>query len=194
MLCPEGGQLKVGQFALVSYLPDPLAEFLDSLRLELTPRCNPHAHVTILPPRPLSDELKETIHRLASKCRLTPTFEVTLGEVEVFPISNVIFVSIKHGVQELRSLYRQLNSGPLSYAERFPYHPHITIAQNMPAAESSEGIQAAAATARKRWAEYPGSRTFRVDTLSFVQQVAPNMWVDLAELALLNQLPDTLSA
>lgn len=185
MLCPGGGSLKVGQFALVSYIPEPLAGFLDSLRLDLTPRCNPHAHVTVLPPRPLQHDLKETIHRLAVQCRQTTSFEITLGEVDLFPISSVIFVGLRQGAGELRGLYRALNAGPLSYVEPFPYHPHITIAQNMP----PESVAGALETARQRWAEYRGARTFRVDSLSFVQQVAPNMWVDVAELELLPEMP-----
>ena len=46
----SGEELTLSQFALVSYIADPLAGFLDDLRVELTPDCNPHAHVTILPP------------------------------------------------------------------------------------------------------------------------------------------------
>ena len=41
-------------FALVIYIPDPLGGFLDDLRRELTPGCNPHAHISVLPPRPLN--------------------------------------------------------------------------------------------------------------------------------------------
>ena len=51
----------LSQFALVAYIPDPLGRFLDDLRVELTPDCKPRAHVTILPPRPLCDDLSSTI-------------------------------------------------------------------------------------------------------------------------------------
>src|ERR1039458_6592237 len=40
-------------YALVIYLSDPLGGFLDDLRLEMVPGCNPHAHISVLPPRPL---------------------------------------------------------------------------------------------------------------------------------------------
>jgi hypothetical protein len=51
-LVPAEARLNV--FALVIYIGDPLGRFLDDLRRELSPQCNPHAHVSVLPPRPLS--------------------------------------------------------------------------------------------------------------------------------------------
>ena len=45
---------RLNVFALVIYIPDPLGRFLDDLRRELVPGCNPHAHVSVLPPRPLA--------------------------------------------------------------------------------------------------------------------------------------------
>ncbi len=45
---------RLNVFALVIYIPDPLGRFLDDLRTALVPGCNPHAHVSVLPPRPLA--------------------------------------------------------------------------------------------------------------------------------------------
>src|ERR1039458_2013161 len=53
MGCETNGHVRVNQYALVSYVQAPLGSFLDRLRLRLTPECRPHAHITILPPRPL---------------------------------------------------------------------------------------------------------------------------------------------
>ncbi len=41
MLCNAGCGRTLSQFALVAYIPGPLAEFLDRLRLDLTPNSNP---------------------------------------------------------------------------------------------------------------------------------------------------------
>src|SRR5579863_1433803 len=87
----------VGQFALVSYIPDPLARFLDDLRLELTPGCRPHAHVTILPPRPLHDDLKDTVRQIAEDIRGSPPFRIELGDIEIFEDSNVIYLGLARG-------------------------------------------------------------------------------------------------
>jgi 2'-5' RNA ligase len=180
-----GGEQTLGQFALVAYIPDPLARFLDDLRKELTPGCNPHAHVTILPPRPIHDELKETLRQIVDEIRRTQPFWVELGDIEVFATSQVIYAGLSKGMPELRNLYRALNSRNLKYAETFPYHPHITIGQNMPAGN----VESLAEVARKRWAEYEGPRGFTVSVLSFVQHVAPSIWADVAALPLGVEVP-----
>jgi 2'-5' RNA ligase len=180
MSCLPGGRRTLNQFALVSYLPDPLAGFLDRLRLDLTPDCRPRAHVTILPPRPVTAEIKETIDRLAEEGRLFPPFEVRLGSIEIFPDSDVVYISLARGERELHALHENLNAGQLEYDGPFPYHPHITIAQDI----TPEQVGPLAQIARDRWAEYSGSRNFWVERLTFVQNVAPGTWVDVAQIPL----------
>ncbi|MGD1072744.1 MAG: 2'-5' RNA ligase family protein [Bryobacteraceae bacterium] len=185
MSCLPGERRTLNQFALVSYLPDPLAGFLDRLRLDLTPDCSPRAHVTILPPRPLHAEIKETIETLAEESRLSPPFEVRLGNIEIFPDSNVIYISLVRGEQELHALHENLNAGQLEYDGPFPYHPHITIAQDI----TPEQVGPLSQIARDRWAAYSGPRAFWVERLSFVQNVAPGAWVDLAQIPLAVPVP-----
>jgi 2'-5' RNA ligase len=168
----------LGQFALVSYIPEPLASFLDELRLELTPGCDPHAHVTILPPRPIQEDLKCAVQQIANEIKSVPPFEVELGDVEVFEKSRVIYISLKRGVDEVMGLYAGLNYGCLYFSEHFPFHPHITIGQNI----TAEEIDSRVALAREKWASYRGPRSFTVRTLSFVQHVAPSIWADVAPI------------
>jgi 2'-5' RNA ligase len=175
----------VGQFALVAYIPDPLARFLDDLRIELTPGCRPHAHVTILPPRPIFDDLKATIQQIAEDIKGIGPFRIDLGEIEMFEASHVVYLGLAEGANELRQLYRALNCGCLQYAENFPYHPHITIAQNI----LPEDAVRIAPLARERWAQYDGPRSFMVSALSFVQHVAPSIWADVAALPLDVEVP-----
>ena len=170
----------LGQFALVSYVPDPLASFLDNLRIELTPLAKPRAHVTILPPRPHEHDLVETIGRLRLDSRPFPSFAVEIGEIEIFEASHVVYLGFAQGAEELSSLYRALNRGSLEYTENFPYHPHVTVAQNI----DPQDAPALAAIAEERWRSYQGPRGFTVDRLSFVQHVAPHVWVDVATLEL----------
>jgi hypothetical protein len=54
MLCDPSSMDRINMFALVSYVPGRLGEFLDRLREELVTGCKAHSHVTLLPPRPLS--------------------------------------------------------------------------------------------------------------------------------------------
>jgi 2'-5' RNA ligase len=182
MLCTSRGGRTLSQFALVSYIPDPLGAFLDRLRLDLTPQCRPHAHVTILPPRPVSCEcdLKQVTEALAHEGQLAHPFEVTLGDIEIFPVTNVIYLSLASGESQVRALFETLNCGQLEYEGPFPFHPHITVAQDLTGEQAAELAQ----VARERWKAYAGPRRFMVECLSFVQNVAPGMWVDLARIPL----------
>ncbi len=175
---PDGqsGEQTLGQFALVSYIPDPPAGFLDALRLELTPGCKPRAHVTILPPRPMTDEVQGAIRIIAEESRILTPFWVEIGDVNIFEESYVVYLEIVRGAQELCDVYRTVNRGPLCYRENFSYHPHITLAQGIPAEQAA----AAAELARERWAKYRGPRRFLISSLCFVQHVAPSIWVDVA--------------
>lgn len=182
---PSAEELTLSQFALVSYIADPLAHFLDDLRVELTPDCNPHAHVTILPPRPLYDDLTDTVQKIAEDIRGVAPFRIELGEIEIFDGSHVVYLGLTRGANELRQLYGALNCGCLKYAEPFPYHPHITIAQNIP----PEHVAGKALIAKERWVSYRGSREFTVSVLSLVQHVAPSIWTDVAALPLGVEVP-----
>lgn len=180
MLCTAGCGRTLSQFALVAYIPGPLAEFLDTLRLDLTPNCNPRAHVTVLPPRPVAEgaDLREMIDRLTEESRLAAPIEVTLGDIDIFRATSVIYVGVSRGERELHALHENLNVGQLEYDGPYPYHPHVTIAQDM----GAERVVELARIARERWAAYDGPRSFTVDCLSFVQNVAPATWVDVAKL------------
>jgi 2'-5' RNA ligase len=175
-----GEDQTLSHFALVAYIPDPLGRFLDDLRVELTPDCKPHAHVTILPPRPIHDDLSGTVRQIADDLKSGAPFRIELGEIEIFEASQVIYLGLARGGSELRRLYRLLNCGCLQYNENFPYHPHITIAQNTPLG----GAARLAVIAREKWKQYEGPRGFDVSVLSFVQHVAPWIWADVAALPL----------
>ncbi|HEY3826418.1 MAG TPA: 2'-5' RNA ligase family protein [Bryobacteraceae bacterium] len=175
----------LGQFALVSYMADPLARFLDDLRMELKPGCRPRAHITILPPRPLHSELADAIQRITNGLRGTAAFRIELGEIEIFETSHVIFLGLARGAEEMRHLYGALNRGCLKYVEPFRYHPHITIAQDLLAEQATK----LSLIAKERWANYRGPRGFTVSVLSFVQHVAPFIWTDVAALPLGMEVP-----
>jgi 2'-5' RNA ligase len=172
----DGVGNSINSFALISYLPEPLGGFLDSLRCELVPRCQAKSHVTVLPPRPLAAGLPENAWRdLNDSLDGFPPFRVELTSIEVFQGTNVIYLSIGAGYRELERMHTALNRGSLQFAEPFEYHPHVTLAQQL----SSEEVSAAVALARRRWREFPSSRSFMVDRLTFVQNTQDNQWADL---------------
>ena len=164
---------------MVSYIGDPLGSFLDSLCRELVPGAKPHAHISVLPPRPLACEPLCASQEIAKLIEEFKPFDVLLGEVEIFPTSHVIYVSIARGHEHLRHLHRTLNLGKAEFKECFPYHPHVTLAQEM----SPEIVPGKAEFARRRWQESGLNRVVHIDTLSFVQN-QDSCWVDLQDIAL----------
>lgn len=167
----------INSFALISYLPEPLAGFLDSLRRELVPRCQAKSHITVLPPRPLSIGMPDSAWReLNDSLNGFPPFRVELSSIEVFHGTNVIYLAVGAGFRELEGMHQALNRGPLQFVEPYEYHPHVTLAQEL----SPEQVEAAAARARSRWRDFPYSHSFTVDHLTFVQNTKENRWEDLA--------------
>jgi len=170
---------KLNQFALVIYIPDPLARFLDELRLELVAGCRPRAHVTVLPPRPLRD-VGAALEQARIMSPEFPPFEIEVGDLEVFPKTNVIYISLRRGEEQMRGMHDAMNTGPLAFAEPYPYHPHITLAQEFDPADTPRLLT----LARERWQAYAGPRSLRAETVTFVQNTAGNCWLDLEECAL----------
>jgi len=174
--CTNGAE-RINLFALVVYIPDPLARFLDDLRRELTPGCLPRAHVTILPPRSLAVGVGAATETARAVVSGFAPFDIVPGEVEIFRATNVIYIGIKEGERQLREIYGALNQGPLACAGPFPYHPHITLAQDL----TPDRVQALYQLARKRWATFPASRRIHAERACFVQSRADAAWLDLAE-------------
>ncbi|MBI1790057.1 MAG: 2'-5' RNA ligase family protein [Acidobacteria bacterium] len=177
MLCHPNGADRLNCFALVAYIPEPLAQFLDSLRKEMVSGCKPHAHVTVLPPRPISGTVEEAGQLAQSLAADFPPFEIAIGDVEIFPVTEVVYLGIRAGVDRLLPMHEAMNIGPLEFHEPFPYHPHITLAQELQPGQSAR----LAEVARRRWSEFAYPKRFPVETLTFVQNTVENTWVDLVE-------------
>jgi 2'-5' RNA ligase len=171
---------RINSFALVSYIPEPLAGFLDRLRQELVPNCFLRAHVTILPPRPISSSPEEAWETVRTLAPCFAPFDVEMTQLEVFPVSDVIHIAIGRGREDLERMHAGLNVAGLKFAEPYPYHPHITLAQELKGDEVDE----LARVARTRWAESTVPKTFRVEEVFFVQNTRRKQWLDLGESAL----------
>lgn len=109
-----------------------------------------------------------------------PAFDLHATEIGVFPVTNVIYIELGMGRGKLVDLHEALNEGAVHYQEPFPYHPHITLAQEI----GAEGVEEAAAKARRMWESYRHSRIFPVHELTFVQNTKDNCWLDLATVQL----------
>jgi 2'-5' RNA ligase len=174
------------RYALVAYVKSPIGEFVEKLRRELHPEL-PHllAHLTLLPPRLLHGTEGAALQLLSAVCSRAEPFEVTLGDMETFvPTTPTVYIRVAQAASRLRELHDKLNTDALSFAEEWPYTPHLTIAK-MP---SEQAAREALQTAQKRWQQYSGNRTILVKKLTFVREEAQNCWVDLAPVSLGNTL------
>jgi 2'-5' RNA ligase len=60
-------------------------------------------------------------------------FDVVLRGTGTFrPLSDVVFIQVAQGVSNCEALEVSLRSGPVSRDLEFYYHPHVTVAHNVP--------------------------------------------------------------
>lgn len=175
MWCSPDEGSRINSFALVSYIPDPLGEFLDRLRRDLVLGCAARSHVTILPPRVLTVPDSQAGDLLRQDLQEFAPFRLELGDVEVFEKTSVVFLGIKNGQRELEAMHQALNHDGLWFDEPYQYHPHITLAQGFDAQLLPELHE----IAKQRWSEFHGEKAYIVDVLTFVQNTAENRWLDL---------------
>jgi hypothetical protein len=98
------GMHPVNQFALVIYIPDPLGRFLDDLRRELAPNCIPHAHVSVLPPLPISKPWQVVCEEARARVEEFDPFKVEAEDVNIFGRTEVVYLEVTRGGDELRRI------------------------------------------------------------------------------------------
>jgi 2'-5' RNA ligase len=167
---------RLNVFALVIYIPGPLGAFLDDLRRELVPHYNPHAHVSVLPPRPLGVDWQTASEQMRALAVSWTPFEVELTALDMFRVTEVIYLEVGAGAGELRRMHEAMNTAALAFQDPFPYHPHITLAQEVPHERVAEVFD----LARRRWEEFRGARSFKAERAVFVQNTIRGVWLDLA--------------
>jgi len=118
-------------------VPDPYGEELRDHRASFgdrQARAVP-THVTLLPPTDFSgDELGDVAQRLRLVADKHPAFEMRLRGTATFrPVSPVVFVSLAQGISECELLAEAVRSELAREQLRYPYHPHVTVAHDLPA-------------------------------------------------------------
>ena len=169
------------RYALVTYVRNPVGEFVESLRRELHPTM-PHmpAHLTILPPRDLQGSEARALEFLEEECSRVIPFDVELGDVETFlPATPTVFIQVARFGYRMRELHDQLGLKGLCCAESWPYIPHLTIVKT----EQDQQAREASVVARERWAQFQGLRQVHIGELMFVRENA-DYWQDVAPVHL----------
>jgi 2'-5' RNA ligase len=90
-------------------------------------------HVTLLPPTPVPVAAMEEIHEHLEKAAAGgDPFLMHLSGTGTFrPTSPVVFIQIARGVSDCELLEKAIRQGPLERELEFPYHPHVTVAQEV---------------------------------------------------------------
>lgn len=136
MRLPErvGDQVRVGIALLV---PEPWGSQLQAARASFGDplACLIPPHVTLLGPTVLEpEELPAMDAHLAEVGRQQRPFAIHLRGTGTFrPVSDVVFIQVVEGISECERLERAVRSGPLTQEVRFNYHPHVTVAHDVPA-------------------------------------------------------------
>ena len=117
-------------------LPEPYSGVLQAWRERLG---DPFAagippHVTLLPPTALDESvLGDVEEHLRVVAAGEQPFTMHLRGAGTFrPVSPVVFVSLAAGISGCERVQAKVRSGPLAGELSFPYHPHVTVAHDLP--------------------------------------------------------------
>jgi 2'-5' RNA ligase len=163
---------------VVVSVPEPWAQLLVEWRSKVG---DPQAalvppHVTLLPPTEVAvlDRPGISAH-LADIARRHPPFDVHLSGTGTFrPISEVVFVAVARGIADCELIASDVRTGPLARPLSFPYHPHVTVAHDVP----TDMLDTAYAGLAELHAE------FRVDSFTEFERLPGGAWAVAREYPL----------
>ncbi|MCA5892376.1 2'-5' RNA ligase family protein [Isoptericola sp. NEAU-Y5] len=143
MNIPARGPAQV-RIGIAIAVPDPFAEELQTARADLGDPLA-HAippHITVIGPTVVDESvLPAVVEHLEKVASETPAFRVHLRGTGTFrPISPVVFVALAEGIAECEMLEAATRSGILAQDLRFNYHPHVTVAHEVPEAELDRAL------------------------------------------------------
>jgi 2'-5' RNA ligase len=123
-------------FGVAFGIPEPYTSELQAWRKRFG---DPNAdgippHVTLLPPTSLpSSALEEVEEHLRTVASSERPFRMHLrGSASFRPVSPVVFVPLVEGIADCERVEAKVRSGPLDRPVSFPYHPHVTVAHDLP--------------------------------------------------------------
>lgn len=147
-----GGRARLAELVIgvVVLVPEPYRGELAALRRSVG---DPQAgavppHITLLPPTRIADlradsgtplaqpdALERIDAHLCATAAAHDRFRVHLAGAGTFrPVSQVVFAHVATGISQCELLEADVRSGPLARPTSFPYHPHVTVAHDLPPA------------------------------------------------------------
>lgn len=122
------------QIGIAVDIPEPWGGMLTRRRVEAgDPQAVP-AHVTLLGPTEIPVAALPAVEKhLAEVATTHLPFTLHLRGTGTFrPVTQVVFVAVAAGISECELLAAAIRSAPELHREaRFPYHPHVTVAQDV---------------------------------------------------------------
>ncbi|MGQ7297858.1 2'-5' RNA ligase family protein [Quadrisphaera sp. KR29] len=129
---PAAGEVLIGVAIAV---PQPWAAELEGWRRRFGDPLGATvpAHVTLVPPTALPRaDLPRVREHLARATAATHPFRIALDGTGTFrPVSPVVYVRLAAGSGECSALEERVRAGVLGTRRRFPFHPHVTVAQQL---------------------------------------------------------------
>ncbi|WFE59815.1 2'-5' RNA ligase family protein [Micromonospora sp. WMMD712] len=122
------------QIGIAVDIPEPWGGLLTRRRVEAGDPLVVPAHVTLLGPTEIPTAALPAVERhLAGVAATHLPFTLHLRGTGTFrPVTQVVFVAVAAGISECELLAAAINSAPELHREaRFPYHPHVTVAQDV---------------------------------------------------------------
>ena len=116
-------------------IPEPWATELQEYRTSVgdTTASMIPTHITLVPPTRVGEDLADLQRHLTDASAGVPAYRVHLRGTGTFrPVSAVVFVAVAEGIAECEHLERTIRTGPLAQELRFNYHPHVTVAHEVP--------------------------------------------------------------
>ena len=160
----------VSTLGVIITIPEPHATVLTGWRRRVG---DPQAdfippHVTLLPPTKASAEQFEEIdgHLRDAAAKSGPFAMHLYGTGTFRPLSPVVFIQVARGLADCEVIESSIRTGPLSRELDFPYHPHVTVAHEIPDAgldEAYEGLSEFVAR-------------FTVDRFSLFERARDGVW------------------
>ena len=103
------------------------------------------------------------------------SFPVVLQGTGTFrPVSPVVYVRVATGAESIVLLEGDVRSGPLGRNLRFDYHPHVTVAHDLP--------EATLTVAQRTLADYEAA--FTADAITLYEMGPDGVWVPLRDFDL----------
>ncbi|MGN9774388.1 2'-5' RNA ligase family protein [Micromonospora sp. H33] len=122
------------QIGIAVDIPEPWGSMLTRRRVEAgDPQAVP-AHVTLLGPTEIPVATLPAVERhLGAVAAAHLPFTLHLRGTGTFrPVTQVVFVAVAAGISECELLAGAIRAAPELHREaRFPYHPHVTVAQDV---------------------------------------------------------------